>query len=428
MKTLTQYLQESGLKDFSELNEVKLTSILNEFERKLVLAREELMLKEQHLQMSFEQVHSWMLLMEEKDLVMKSILDSSRDMIITIDGDHCVMEFNYSAEEYFGLKFSEIKGQNIFGTIKGFDEIQKVIKNEFTYEEDGRKNIELSDKLVNKRNEYFNADILISKIKTYKVDIITLYIRDITLDLKAREDLDHMRAVIADAGKLSSLGEMASGIAHEINNPLAIIMNTISYLKKQLEKGSLTNEKILDCVGDIDATVDRISKIVRGLRNVSRDSAEEKSEDTLLEEIFSDVFSVCRERFKNHDVNLEIVDPQGVQYQSINCYRVQLSQVLMNLIGNAFDAVEMLDEKWVKLEVKRDENSLTLSVIDSGPGVAADKLDKIFLPFFTTKEIGKGTGLGLSLSRTLIERQGGTLRVNTQVPNTCFEIKIPLKS
>ncbi len=246
-----------------------------------------------------------------------------------------------------------------------------------------------------------------------------------TLEEKVKErteELELERTKSIHAAKLASLGEMAGGIAHEINNPLAIISASMSLLKRLRELDKLEEKNFTEIYSTIDRTLKRISKIIAGLRVVSRDTGEFSRSHVKVGTIFDDVLGLCSEKFKNHGVALQIEINKD---QELFCDRVQISQVLINLIGNAYDVAVEQPEKWVKIIQEEDEENDIIRIIDSGRNIPEEIVDKMFNPFFTTKEIGKGTGLGLSISRTIILKHKGTLDVDRSYLNTCFVIKIP---
>lgn len=425
MKELHKLLAKYNVKELRNLSEDQLVQMEFEINKIIDNLQNDIFIKNHHLEMSFKEVQSWILLIDQQSTLMQSIFNATSDMIIALDSDLNIIEMNIVAETILGKKYIEIKGSNFFTLFPGNQWIK-----DFLHETDFKQeqiSVRKITELVINNEKSIMCDFLITKIKSGAVDISTFCIKDLTEQLDSQKQLDKLRATAAEAGKLSSLGEMASGIAHEINNPLAIISNTTSYLRKEFQKGKLTQEDFNDSIDDIELTIERISKIVKGLRNISRDSTNEKMSGCQLRDVVTDVLSVCQERFKNHEVVLEVNDPESVTEMSILCYRVQLSQVMLNLISNAFDAVEKLSEKWVKLEFKATDKNVVINIMDSGHGIPLDITEKIFQPFYTTKEIGKGTGLGLSLSKSLIEKQGGSLSINKECMNTCFEIKIPLK-
>jgi signal transduction histidine kinase len=138
-------------------------------------------------------------------------------------------------------------------------------------------------------------------------------VRERTSELEESQRLVlEQQQYVVSASKMSSLGEMAAGVAHEINNPLAIISSTTAFLSKSLEKGKMTDHLLKDCLSDIEQTVRRISKIVLGLRNVSRDSNAEEDDLVVIQDIFDDVLAISAEKFKNHGIELEIIDESGL--------------------------------------------------------------------------------------------------------------------
>ncbi|MDH4468157.1 MAG: CHASE4 domain-containing protein [Bacteriovoracaceae bacterium] len=241
------------------------------------------------------------------------------------------------------------------------------------------------------------------------------------------QDLDRLRAANLHNETMASLGEMAGGIAHEINNPLTIISGASKMIKKIINGGIQDTPKLLKYIDDIDKTVLRISKIISGMRNISRNAESEEFTPCSLEEVIKDTIAVCHEKFKVNGVEL-IWDSNNPSFKlPIPCLRVQLSQVILNLVNNSFDAICKTENPWVKISATQSEGFIELTCEDSGLGIPLEIQSKIFEPFFTTKEVGKGTGLGLSLSNSIVNRHGGKMSIDNEKKNTCFVIKLPLK-
>jgi C4-dicarboxylate-specific signal transduction histidine kinase len=252
-----------------------------------------------------------------------------------------------------------------------------------------------------------------------------LVLKDIS-ELKKKEDvINKQREQMIGSARLASLGEMAGGIAHEINNPLAAISATMKVVKKIFSRDEVDKEMIAECVEDIETTVQRIHKIVTGLRTISRSKSGDTLERTSAKDLLNDVLGLCSEKFKNSSVDLQIIDEIDLKNVKILCNRIPLSQVIINLLNNSFDAISGKEKKWIKINFSIDDEILFIKIIDCGNGIDEEKEYKIFQPFFTTKEIGKGTGVGLSLSKSLIEKQSGKLYIDHGSPNTCFVIEIP---
>ncbi len=232
---------------------------------------------------------------------------------------------------------------------------------------------------------------------------------------------------ITQSAKMASLGEMAGGIAHEINNPLAILRGRFEQLRSVLNHPEINRDMALKfCESGVQMT-DRLKRIIQGLRQFSRDGAQDPMVPVKLTDIINDTLVFCSEKFKTRGIQLEV--PEIPPDLSIAGRHTQISQVILNLLNNAFDAVCNLSDKWVKLQVVLPEgqpNICKILVTDSGPGISKETADKLFQPFFTTKGVGQGTGLGLSISLGIIKDHGGVLTYDRSCPNTRFVIDLPL--
>jgi PAS domain S-box-containing protein len=249
---------------------------------------------------------------------------------------------------------------------------------------------------------------------------------DITRQKQAELLLESQKSQMLATAKMSSLGEMAAGIAHEVNNPLTIINLLSTQLRERIRQGNpVSTDEMIDRLTRIEKTTERIARIVNGLRTFSRDGTADPIQKTKLESIITDTLNLCTERFKGHSVHLSIGEiPDDL---TIECKPIQISQVLLNLLNNAFDAVSTLKDRWVRVEIIDRDNRVLIQVTDSGQGIQSEVANRLFQPFFTTKEAGKGTGLGLSISRGIVEDHAGTLSVDATKKNTCFVIDIPKK-
>lgn len=241
---------------------------------------------------------------------------------------------------------------------------------------------------------------------------------------RMREELEHTRSRQVEASRLVSIGQMAAGVAHEINNPLTVIMGKAWMIDEKLANGlPLTPEQIRDAMAKITEYATRIGRIVKALRAFSRDPSSDPMTVAPIQDVFSDTMSMCAERFRNHGVKLT-VDP--IPAEAVRCRPMQISQILVNLLNNAFDSARVAgNSPEVRIEFASGEQGLEIRVTDSGPGVPEGLEERIFEPFFTTKEVGKGTGLGLSISNSLAKDHGGTLRLDLARSRSCFLLRLP---
>jgi signal transduction histidine kinase len=194
-----------------------------------------------------------------------------------------------------------------------------------------------------------------------------------------------------------------------------------------IAKNMLDPEKLTKQLDDIDKTLVRISKIISGLKNVSRDTTHETISKHIIGDVIGDSLAVCSEKFKINGVKINIDIESSIFKTEVNCYRVQLSQVFFNLLGNAYDAVEKNEFAWVSIQGKIVDSFLEIRLMDSGTGIPLEIQSKIFQPFYTTKPVGKGTGLGLSLCNSIIKRHNGEFFIDNESTNTCFVIRLPLE-
>lgn len=244
------------------------------------------------------------------------------------------------------------------------------------------------------------------------------------LEDKERE-LMLSQARVHHANKMASLGEMAAGMAHEINTPMQSINLIAQRVQRQLAK-NISSEDIYDSMNNITRSVKNISEIIDSLRNLSRDSTNDDFTETRLCDLISDAVKMTEERFKVNDVHFDISFHDVSENTYFQCQRLQISQVLINLLNNAYDAIQMMDNKWIKINIDKISNKIRFSIIDSGHGIPIEVQKRVFEPMFTTKEIGKGTGLGLSISSDIVTNHNGLLFIDNESANTCFIIELPM--
>jgi PAS domain S-box-containing protein len=332
---------------------------------------------------------------------------------------------NSSYLEYFGNSRTTIKGSHI-----------RDVLGEQIYQA----NLPFIDKVFKCETQVFEREIPIhlGKFRFLLVnyipdlrnnEVVGFFV--VAMDITKVKELENERreyqAHLAASSKMSSLGEMAGGIAHEINNPLTIIHGSVIQLKKKIKKGLTAGEDISDWeiqLAKIEATVERIAKIVQGLRTFSRNADGDPMEEMEISQIVKETLELCAERFRNNAVDLQV--KCSVQTQ-LECRPTQISQIIMNLLNNGYDAAVQLKEKWVHLDVSEVDGSVIVSVTDSGPGIRKDVAEKMMQPFYTTKEVGKGTGLGLSISKRIAEEHHGLLTYDSVSPHTCFVLTLPIK-
>lgn len=256
-------------------------------------------------------------------------------------------------------------------------------------------------------------------IKKEEVGGSLVFFKDMTseIQLKKQLEFEKKRSYLSD--KMKSLGELSAGVGHEINNPLAIISGKIQ--KLQLLKGEeLEKLGILDDLEVILQSSDRIGKIVKGLKSISRDSTKDDYIDRNIMSIINDTLSVSEGRL--YSLSIKLIKDLTCDF-NISCKPSQISQVLLNLISNAVDEIKESQSPWIKIATRSDENFNYIDFTDSGEGIPEDMRETIFDPFYTSKPVGQGTGLGLGICLEIINSHGGALYINDKYKNTTFTIR-----
>ena len=241
---------------------------------------------------------------------------------------------------------------------------------------------------------------------------------------ETREKLAHSELLRSRSERLALIGQLAAGVAHELNNPLAYVKSNIGYLR---EEGTAIEEaERAELFADIEGGLTRIASIIRDLKSFARGDADEPAMCN-VHELASSALRLAEVRARTAGAQLTLVPaPAGTHTDAqVNPHR--LEQVLLNLLVNAVDALESQGRGGtVRLRLREEEDALCVDVEDDGPGIPPEVSARLFEPFFTTKPSGKGTGLGLALSREFVDHMGGCISVRTAVgKGACFTVKLP---
>lgn len=243
--------------------------------------------------------------------------------------------------------------------------------------------------------------------------------QDITSRVELEESLNVERIKSTQSSKLAYLGEISASIAHEINNPLAIISG-IGQLFPKLATQS--PEKVASRINELNKAIERVAKIVRGLKRYSRISSSDYRSYHQLFAIIQEAMSLCTLKSSKYNV---AITSEITSESHIFCDAIEIEQVLINLISNAIDGVKDNKDGFVKIHAFDQGADVVIQI--SNPGTIPNNIrEKLFEPFFTTKPVGEGTGLGLSISKSIIADHRGTLTLlDSGEYETCFEIKLP---
>lgn len=243
-------------------------------------------------------------------------------------------------------------------------------------------------------------------------------------DLRAIIKKEEYEQAIEASSKLAALGEVAAGIAHEINNPLAIVHGKATICGMLLEEEQIDSLRIKKEVEDIVRTAERMDKIINSLRYFVRDDKRDPLVDVSTKEILDHAQVLCVDRCRKQNTKLLVAGDET----TLLCKPTQISQVLVNLVSNALDAIKDQEgAKWIRVSTESKENCVVFVVEDSGKGIPKEVGEQILNSFYTTKKFNKtsGLGMGLNIAKRIIEAHFGKISIDYDSPNTKFIVKIP---
>ena len=354
----------------------------------------------------------------QKSEQFQAILDALPGFVSWINRDLVYLGVNSKMCSFFGLSEKDFIGQQLGEMTEYHNEFLIDKANELFNSSKSMIQCEIEFEKDNKK--YWNLLTLQKYNNDQNAVLISI---DITELKEAQEVIKLEEAKVMHNERLVALGEMATTIAHEINNPLTLISGSNSILAKHVEKGTVTDEKLRSIIEKNKFGLKRVRDIIKGIQNLARDGRNEKKESSSLNGILDDVLIFQTKKCNDHNIDLVINRPEDdIIFDGVP---VQVGQVIIILLNNAIDAIEKLDQKWIKLDVNNNSDSFEIIITDSGAGIPEESAKKIFDSFFTTKAIGKGTGIGLHLAKKIMDFHNGEIIINMDSANTQFILKFP---
>ncbi len=227
---------------------------------------------------------------------------------------------------------------------------------------------------------------------------------------------------LANQSHLAALDRLAGGVGHEINNPLMIMILNAEHLAEEFQSDEEKRAKMIPQIKAIMDAKDRIAGIVSSLMAMGAGNPDDPPKTIEVDGILDAVKNLCSERFAKSGIRFDI-SPRNPQL-CVLAQRMLVGQALVHLLNNAFDAALDSKDKWIRIDVIDEKDEVLFKIIDSGAGIPEAVSERIFDPFFSTREVGHGVGIGLSLARKYIEMQGGSLTLEKSCSNTCFSFAL----
>jgi len=359
----------------------------------------------------------------------KALLDAAVDAIIVIDHRGRIETFNSAAEVIFGFDAQEVLGKNVSLLMpqpyKG--EHDSYIRNYLDTGDAKIIGIGREAQARRKGGPVFPIDLSVGEIPTDGQPKFVGIVRDATKRKRAEEEIHQTRERLAQFGRLSTLGEMAASLAHELNQPLTAIATYTQACQRLIESGQSDDDEILTALKKCNAQAQRAGEVIRRLRQFVK-KKELGRREVSFDEIFRDLTVLAEVDARDNGVSLTIDVAKGLPRVLVDT--VQIQQVILNLIRNGIDAMMNVNhyDDGISVTVDKSPNDqVRIMVTDLGTGITKEDEKKIFQPFFTTKT--SGMGLGLAISRSIIESHGGVLSF-TKNPSggTTFHFTLPVIS
>ncbi len=345
----------------------------------------------------------------EREARLQAILDTAVDGIVIIDERGSIETLNTATERIFGYSAEELMGRNVGVLMPGNhrDEHDQYLRNYLTTGQ--KKIIGIGREVEGRRKDgsTFPLDLAVSEFSVGGKRRFMGLMRDISDRKRAEQEARLHLEELAHASRLSALGEMATGIAHEVNQPLAAIVSYAQACLNMMKSGNADPAVVRDALEQISAQGRRAGDIVHQLRQfVRKERADRGSVD--VNQCVQNVLTLFAHDLKTHNAQLAL--ELAGDLPMITADRVQIEQVILNLLRNALEAVSQQEAstRRVKIETARTKNAgIQLRVSDNGPGLSEESVERLFDTFYTTKP--QGLGVGLSISRSIIESHGGRL-------------------
>jgi two-component system sensor kinase FixL len=348
--------------------------------------------------------------LERREALLRSILDTVPDALVVIDKQGVIQSFSVAAESLFGFSSEEMIGRNV----------SVLMPSPYREEHDSylaryratgeRRIIGIGRMMVGLRKDgsTFPMELTVGEVNLPGTQLFTGFVRDLTQRQEREHLLHQVQSELLHISRLSTMGEMASALAHELNQPLSAVANYLQGSKRLLQNSPDPRaQTIMEALDKASEQAVRAGQVIHRLRDfVARGETEKRIES--IKKLVEEASALALVAAKDHSVRVNLqLDPS---FDLVLVDRIQIQQVLLNLLRNALEAMQASDRRVLIVSTGPAENDMVaVDVADTGSGISPDVASRLFQPFVTTKR--QGMGVGLSISRTIIQSHGGQITV-----------------
>lgn len=355
---------------------------------------------------------------------LKSILDAAPDAMIVIDERGHIESFSPSAEAMFGYTASEVIGQNVKILMPSpYREQHDAYLDR--YRTTGERHIIGIGRVVTgqrKDGNTFPMGLSVGEAKLGETRLFTGFVKDLTERERSEHRIEQLQAELMHVARLGELGQMGAALAHELNQPLAAIVNYLQAARRLLQTAPDVSPRVGEAMAKAATQAERAGQVIRRLREFVAHGETERREEN-VNALIEEAAALALVGAKSAGVTTRLLLRSDLPPILVD--KIQIQQVLLNLIRNALEAMESSDERILTVEALVDDGSMTITVADTGPGLAPDIAQNLFQPFVTTK--ARGMGVGLSICRSIVEAHGGRIWASPRSGHgTTFAFTLPV--
>ncbi len=364
--------------------------------------------------------------LQEREARLRSILETAPDAIIVIDERGIMESYSPAAERLFGYRAEEALGQNVSMLMPSPHRERHDSYIDHYLKTGERRIIGIGRVVVGRRKDgsTFPMELAVGEAMVNARRVFTGFIRDLTERQMAESRMQELQSELLHVSRLSDVGQMASALAHELNQPLAAIVNYVQAMRRLLQASNLAPPaRIIETMDKTVAQAVRAGEIIQHLRSFIRKGESERNNED-LNKVVEEATALGLVGAKEGGIKVRVdLSPEAMP---VFIDKVQIQQVVFNLIRNSVEALPQSDLRELSVSTVRGGDGLAqVSVSDTGPGLAQTVIDQLFQPFVTTKE--KGMGLGLSICRSIVEAHGGRLWATPNpVRGVTFQFSLPM--